>query len=163
MTSKLVPYHNGNILLRLKNAYADGTSHLKFTPDQFIRRVISLIPPPRENFIRYFGLFGARNKNRKEVTSKASPRKEKKKKIIYRTPWADLLKRVYKFEVDYCDSCGSKLKLISSITSCRICKKILDHLGLDSELVIESRPRGPPTQFSQCENDKNNINQEYNW
>ena len=104
---RVILTQNGNVRLKLKKAYTDGTTHYEFTPDQFIKRLIALIPPPRQNFIRYFGVFGARHKKRREITALARPKKEKKKKIAtYRTPWADLLKRVFKYEVSYCDHCG---------------------------------------------------------
>ena len=55
---------NGKVKLQLKTPYSDGTTHLQFTPDQFIKRIIALIPPPRQNLIRYIGVFGARYKKR---------------------------------------------------------------------------------------------------
>ncbi len=156
---------NGKVRLKLKNAYSDGTSHLQFTPEQFIKRLITLIPPPRQNFIRYYGVLGARHKNRSEVTSKANPKKDKsKKQKTYRTPWAELLKRVFKYEVIYCDDCGTKLKLISTITSVSTCKKILDHLHIDSQEVSPKIPRGPPEEFSNFDIiQDDSFNQESNW
>jgi hypothetical protein len=156
---------NGKVRLKLKNPYSDGTSHLQFTPEQFIKRLITLIPPPRQNFIRYYGVFGARHKNRTEITSKARPKKDKsKKQKIYRTPWAELLKRVFKYEVIYCDDCGTKLKLIATIISTSSCKKILDHLHIDSKEVTPESPRGPPEEFINFDFIQNDtFNQESNW
>lgn len=134
---------HGEVRLQLKKAYTDGTTHYEFTTEQFIKRLIALIPPPRQNFIRYFGVFGARHKKRRQITSLAIPKKEKKKKI-YRTPWADLLKRVFKYEVDYCDNCGTKLTLIASITSPRVCRKILDHLKIQNGEFDVTQARAPP-------------------
>ena len=94
-------------------AYADGTTNLKFTSEQFIKRIIALIPPPRQNLIRYLGVFGARHKSRSNVATLARPRKEKIKKKIYCTPWAELLEHVFKYEVNYCDHCGTKLVLLA--------------------------------------------------
>jgi hypothetical protein len=37
------------VVLKLKKIFKDGTAHLQFTPEQFIKRVIALIPPPRED------------------------------------------------------------------------------------------------------------------
>ena len=62
----------GKVRLQLKKAYTDGTTHFEFTPEQFIKRLIALIPPPRQNFIRYFGVFGARHKNRRAITARQS-------------------------------------------------------------------------------------------
>lgn len=154
----------GSVRLKLKTPYSDGTTHLEFTPDQFIKRIISLIPPPRQNFIRYYGVFGARHKNRAEITSKVpGKKKEKTKKKIYRTPWADLLRRVFKYEVDYCDRCGTKLQLIATITSPLTCKRILDHLKIHSHQFEVARPRGPPDNFNFCEDSTQYFDQAQSW
>ena len=135
---------NGKVNLKLKNQYLDGTTHLQFSPEQFIKRVIALIPPPRQNLIRYIGVFGARHKKRSIITGLAKPKKEKVKKKTYRTPWAELLKHVFKYEVSDCEHCGTKLVLIATITSRHVCHKILNHLGLPIYEVNAKAPRGPP-------------------
>jgi len=135
----------GKVRLELKTPYSNGTTHLEFTPDQFIKRIISLIPPPRQNLIRYVGVFGARHKKRGEITAKAMPKKDKtKKKKIYRTPWAELMKYVFKYEVDCCDQCGTRLKLIACIVSADVCRKILTHLNLPIDEFAAAAPRAPP-------------------
>ena len=137
----------GKVRLRLKTPYPDGTTHLEFTPDQFIKRIIALIPPPRQNMIRYVGVFGARHKKRAEITAKAQPKKEKTvKKKVYRTPWAELLRHVFKYEVELCDHCGTKLELIACIVSTIVCHKILVHLQLPIDEVVANSPRAPPEQ-----------------
>jgi hypothetical protein len=141
---RILALEDGNVALKLKTQYSDGTTYLKFTSEQFIKRIIALIPPPRQNLIRYVGVFGARHKNRAKVTALARPRKEKIKKKIYRTPWAELLKHVFKYEVNYCDHCGTKLVLIACITSRSVCRKIIEHLEMPNEEVVTMSPRGPP-------------------
>ena len=135
---------NGKVKLQLKTPFSDGTTHLEFSPDQFIKRIIALIPPPRQNLIRYIGVFGARHKKRAEITSLACPKKVKNKKKVYRTPWSELLKYVFKYEVSNCDHCGTKLTLVATITSQKICQKILNHLGRPANEVIVRSPRAPP-------------------
>jgi hypothetical protein len=78
------------------------------------------------------------------ITGMACPKKVKVKKKIYRTPWAELLKHVFKYDVSNCDHCGTELVLIASITSRHICKKILNHLDLPIYEVVATSPRGPP-------------------
>ena len=114
------------------------------SPEQFVKRVIALIPPPRQNLIRYIGVFGARHKKRSVITGLAKPKKEKIKKKTYRTPWAELLKHVFKYEVSDCEHCGTKLVLIATITSRHVCQKILKHLGLPVDEVNAVAPRAPP-------------------
>jgi hypothetical protein len=144
----------GQVLLKLKTQFSDGTTHLKFTPEQFIKRIIALIPPPRQNLIRYIGVFGARHKKRSAITGMAQPYKEVKikiKKKNYRTTWGELLKHVFKFDVSTC-ACGGKLELVACITSREVCRKILNHLGLPIYEVKAASPRGPPERdfFDQC-------------
>lgn len=141
---RIIQSESGMVLLKLKKSYSDGTTHLKFTPEQFIKRIISLIPPPRQNLIRYVGVFGARHKSRKQITSLASAPKEGKAKKTYRTPWAKLMKHVFKYEVNYCDHCGTKLELIACISSQAICQKILEHLKIPLEEYTVKQPQAPP-------------------
>lgn len=79
-----------------------------------------------------------------EITSLARPKKVKTKKKVYRTPWSELLKYVFKYEVSNCDHCGTKLTLVATITSQKICQKILNHIGRPTNEVIVRSPRAPP-------------------
>jgi hypothetical protein len=74
----------------------------------------------------------------------ARPKKEKTKKKIYRTPWSELLRYVFTYEVNYCDHCRSKLILFATIKSEQACHKILSHLNLPIELFTAIAPRAPP-------------------
>ena len=87
---------------------------------------------------------GTRHKKRSEITSLACPKKVKTKKKVYRTPWSELLKYVFKYEVSNCDHCGTKLTLVATITSQNICQKILNHLGGPANEMIVRSPRAPP-------------------
>ena len=73
-------------------------------------------------------------------------KKKKIKKKVYRTPWGELLKYVFKYEVNNCDHCGTKLKLVATITSSYACQKILNHLGLPMDELNITSPRGPPEE-----------------
>ncbi|WP_186817733.1 transposase [Myxococcus virescens] len=46
----------------MKRPLPDGTTHLLFTGQELLRRVASLVPPPRANLTRFHGVFvpGAR-------------------------------------------------------------------------------------------------------
>lgn len=155
---------DGKVRLKLKTPFSDGTTHLEYDPHNFISRLASLIPPPRMNLVRYHGIFGAHHKKRAKVTAKVGGQKKKKSKNIYRTPWADLLKRVFLKDVSHCDRCGETLKVIASIVSPSVCQKILKHLKIDQGLAEFKQARGPPmfkdTSYSTLDFDQN---QELNW
>ena len=156
--------NNGNVILRLKTPYADGTSHFIFTPEQYIKRLIGLIPAPRQNMIRYYGVFGARHRNRKEIVARVPKGKSEKKKVkVYRTPWADLLRRVFEYEVSYCEYCGGKLKHIASITSYKAIDKILNHVNISTQRINPISPRPPPENLFSNQYIEDDFNQELHW
>jgi hypothetical protein len=48
---------HGKVRYELKAPYRDGTNHVFFDPTDFIGTLAALIPPPRLNLIRFFGVF----------------------------------------------------------------------------------------------------------
>lgn len=47
---------DGRIALALQRPWADGTTHLVFTPREFLERLVPLVPRPRVNLLLYHGL-----------------------------------------------------------------------------------------------------------
>lgn len=47
----------GNIRYELKTPYNDGTTHVFFEPLDFIAKLAALVPPPRLNLTRFYGVF----------------------------------------------------------------------------------------------------------
>jgi hypothetical protein len=60
--------------------------------------------------------------------------------------WALRLKRVFKIEIEKCDKCGGKMKVIASIEEPEVIEKILKHLGLDGASGLHNR--SPPANHS---------------
>ena len=48
---------DGLVMLELKRAFTDGTTHVLFEPEDFIARLAALVPRPRAHLLRYHGLF----------------------------------------------------------------------------------------------------------
>jgi hypothetical protein len=107
--SRLSKQENGKIVYKLKKAYSDGTTHLRFSGEEFVEKLIALIPSPRMNLTRYHGALGPKSNLRSKVVKKNKKIKSKKEKM-YKISWAKLLKRVFDFEVERCE-CGCRLKL----------------------------------------------------
>jgi hypothetical protein len=59
--------------------------------------------------------------------------------------WAQRLKRVFSIEIEKCDKCGGKVKIIAAIEDPDVIEKILKHLGLDE--ASQARNRSPPTNL----------------
>ena len=65
-----------------------------------------------------------------------------------RIGWARLLKRVYKIDAEVCGKCQGRMRIVASIEDPKITKKILSHIGLDSEPPLPYPARGPPEDFT---------------
>ena len=59
--------------------------------------------------------------------------------------WAQRLKRVFGIEIETCEQCGGKVRVIASIEDPAVIAKILGHVAT-REAPVGSRPpaRGPP-------------------
>jgi hypothetical protein len=47
---------DGDLLLALQRRWSDGTTHLRFSPAEFLERLAVLIPRPRINLVSYHGV-----------------------------------------------------------------------------------------------------------
>ena len=69
------------MIYELKHPFRDGTTHVLFTPEDFIARLAALVPRPRANLTRYHGVFAPNSPFRKAVVpGSANPGHKKRKK-----------------------------------------------------------------------------------
>jgi len=143
---------DGKVVLQLKSKWADGTSHLLFTPGEFIEKLAALIPPPRSHLVRWAGVFAPNSPYRKEITLKPEAKKGfefaeieggsgKRRK---NHNWSKMLARVFKIDVLKCDCCSGKLRPICAVTKSDSIRRYLKSVDID----YEPPPRGPP-RYSQ--------------
>ena len=68
---------NGRVRYELKTPWRNGTTHVIFEPLDFISRLVSLVPKPRINLTRFYGVFAPNSKYRaKVVPAKRGKRKK---------------------------------------------------------------------------------------
>jgi hypothetical protein len=67
--------------------------------------------------------------------------------------WAQRLKRVFRIDIEQCERCGGKVRIIASIEDPQVIGRILAHLepteqarGSPADLTSAHRARGPPGQ-----------------
>ena len=60
--------------------------------------------------------------------------------------WAELTRRAFELDVLHCQHCGGRRKLIAMITDAFVARRILEHLGLPSELSPIAPARAPPRE-----------------
>ena len=61
-----------------------------------------------------------------------------------RVDWQTLMRRTFGFDVTVCPNCHGRMRVLSAITDAAAAKRILDHLGIPSE-VPEVAPARDPT------------------
>ncbi|MDA7754476.1 transposase [Pseudomonadales bacterium] len=138
---------NGSVVVALKTPYDDGTSHVVLSPMEFMGRLIALVPKPRVNLTRFHGVFSPNSKLRefviptKPVDETETPKKSENK--VYSMTRAQRLKRVFSLEIEKCEKCGGKVRVIACIEDPAAIQKILMHLGLDE--ASQARNRSPPS------------------
>jgi hypothetical protein len=137
---------NGEIIYKLKRDYTDGTSHLVFSPLEFMEKLAALVPKPRVHLTRFHGCLAPHAKIRSLIVPKketpkavgiseqAESAKENQKLKKQRIGWAALLSRVFGIDMKNCPNCGAaELKPISAIMETKAIVRILDHMGLPSK------------------------------
>lgn len=131
-----------------KTPYNDGTTHTVLSPLEFIGRLAALVPKPRVNLTRFHGVFSPNSKLREKVVpAKPIQDEPSRKSGRYGQTWAQRLKRVFAIEIETCEKCGGRVKVIASIEDPEVIEKILKHLGLDqaNEPHGSQHNRSPPT------------------
>jgi hypothetical protein len=149
---------NGDVKLALKTPWANGTTHLAFTPSEFIEKLVALIPPPRSHLVRWAGVFAPNSPYRKDITIRPEIKKgfqfsndddgAEKTRTFKNYTWSKMLAHVFKIDVTKCEQCGGNLVKVCAVTDLTQARRYLKHVGLD----YESPPRAPP-RFEQGEFD----------
>ncbi len=152
------------MVLQLKSAFKDGTTHIVMSPLEFMQRLAALVPRPRLDLIpfdrlragRFHGVLAPNAKLRREIVPSppeqaTAPACDHAQGAPARLSWARLLKRVFDIDIEHCPNCGGSLKIIAcpeprrraGIEDPPVIVKILAHLGLPTR----APPRSPAQRF----------------
>jgi hypothetical protein len=154
--------------MKLKTPYRDGTTHVFFDPLDFIGKLAALIPPPRLNLTRFFGVFAPNSNLRAQVTAsqrgKNSPKLIKQENNQMDKPYhawsmswlagtAQRLKRVFNIDITECEKCQRhNVSIIACITDVFVINKILTHLDKQYPVSAQTKLlpplRAPPYDFT---------------
>jgi len=156
---------DGRVAYRMKRPSASGQTVLVLEPVEFLRRLAALVPPPRTNLVRFFGVFAANARLRKHVVPKpppqphpapvtppspaASPAPPSAPAPRHRLPWAQLLQKTFLVDLLTCDKCGGPRRVVACVLSAAVAREILDHLHLPSRPLPRAPARDPP-QLELC-------------
>ncbi|HEY6353454.1 MAG TPA: transposase, partial [Burkholderiaceae bacterium] len=115
----------GQVELKLKTPWRDGTTHLVMSPLEFMQRLAALVPRPRLHLIRFHGVLAPNARLRALVVPQAPPARaqatteaaaaaeceiESEVEPVQARPqrisWARLLKRIFDIDMQHCPNCG---------------------------------------------------------
>ncbi len=141
---------NGDVVLKLKKRWNDGSTAVVYSPIEFIEKLVALIPPYRSHLLRYSGVFSPHSKLRSRVIPQAvievvastdnKPQDAPKPKIKSgRIPWARLLRRCFKIDIEVCPHCNGKTRVVAALFSRSEVSRFLTHMGLEAS---------PPKRFA---------------
>jgi hypothetical protein len=149
----------GRLAYRLKRPLPGGREILVLQPAELLRRLATLVPPPRRHLVRYHGVFAPNAAWRAEIVPRPpqagavagqpaepelptaaaplgpvappgpGPGAERSAPVQTRIPWSELLLRVFREDVLQCP-CGGRRVVLAFVNDEKVVKKILEHLGL---------------------------------
>ena len=136
-----------------------GQTHLFFSHEQLLRRLAWLIPPPRQNLLRYEGVLapaarlrgkvvpGRRSTEAAEGCGGQVPTPPAKPSAApaplgVRRFWAELIRKVYGADALECPRCHGRMRIIAAVQRPDAVRRILEHLGLPADPQVLSPARG---------------------
>lgn len=133
----------GQVVLKLKTTWRDGTTHLVMSPLEFTQRLASLVSRPSLHLIQFHGVQAPNAKWRAlvvpqeaEAPAQAAAPAECEASRAHHRPvrliWAKLLERVAEIDREHCPNCGGELEVIAAILEAPVIEKMLAHLGLQA-------------------------------
>ena len=148
----------GNVAYRLPRPWPSGQTEVVLAPVAFLRRLASLIPPPRQHLLRYHGVFAGHARHRAAVAALLPTAREAAAHHHHgaeaptaatslprsRLPWAELFRRVFREDLSVCPRCDGKVAVLAAITDPAIARHVLGHLGLPTADVRTAPARAPP-------------------
>ena len=159
---------DGRVAVALQHEWADGTTHLVFTPGELLERRATLVPRPRVNFLLYHGVLAPNVKWRRAIVpvgpaasgchpeasmergpSSAPALEEapsrRRDRPRYRA-WASLMRRAFGSDVLACPQCGGRMVVLATIEDPTVIRRILRHLGLSLDAGDPASARGSPDE-----------------
>jgi hypothetical protein len=130
---------DGRILVELRKAWRDGTTHLLFEPIELLEKLAALTPRPEAHLLLYHGVLAPHAAWRRQVARfgeagredpAAHTARDKCGNQLRDRTWATLMGRAFGIDVLACPRCGGRLQLIATIEDPTVVRKILTHLGL---------------------------------
>lgn len=132
------------MIVGVKTPYDDRTTHIVLSPMEFMGRLAALVPRPRVNLTRFYGVFSPNNKLLQHVVPRPPAEQgERQKPKACGMTGAQRLKQVFAIDIEKCEKCSGPARIIASIEEPNVIEKILKHLDLDQ--ASQPQIHSPPT------------------
>ena len=128
----------GEIALRLKTPYSDGTEWITMIPSTFLERLCTLVPRPGKNTILYSGVLAAHAKDRADIVPGAADTTR-----VHDSNWAELSKHGIGVDVLACP-CGGRMRFIEIVLERDKLRPLLDAFGYRKDPLPMAKARAPP-------------------
>jgi hypothetical protein len=149
--------HGPDNLVRIafKRPFSDGTVAVDMDPLSLLLRLCAAVPAPRFHTVRYAGVLAAGSKVRPHIVRIADATvgvedndveedDEHIKKRSRYWPWAQLMARTFKVDVEKCPRCGERMKLVALVQEKKNIERFLRRLGEPVEVPERASARAPP-------------------
>lgn len=123
---------------------SNDTTHVLFSPLDFLSKLAALIPRPRYNVVKYHGVLAPnstlrscivpeqrkkrKNKGKSGEKDNVSFVTQSKEDLLAPLTWAQRLTRVFRIDSGQCQRCGRTMRVITNITDPAVIQKFLRHL-----------------------------------
>lgn len=147
---QLCEAEDGRIALTMRRKTKSGQSVVLLEPLRLLRRLAWLIPPPRQHQVRFHGVLAPAAQWRSLIVPPPPFKLQlafpldniRPESTAYRTPWAQLIARVYDINAERCPKCGGHVRPVGAVTDPDEARRFLNAFGRTI------RARGPPLQLS---------------
>ncbi len=157
--------HGPDNLVRIafKRPFSDGTVAVDMDPLSLLLRLCAAVPAPRfspvedreaRHTVRYAGVLAARSKVRPHIVRAHDDRDddhddvagddERVKRGSRYWPWAELMARTFKVDVEKCPRCGERMKLVALVQEKNSVERFLRRLGELFDVPERASARAPP-------------------
>jgi hypothetical protein len=140
------------VVYKLPKPHVDGRTELVLTPMEFLGRVAELIPTPRRNLLRFWGVFAPNHAMRRTIVRCAkgeqiavfpSEKKKRTRRTRARLTWAALIRRIFEDDPLRCP-CGGQMRIVKFLTEPSECAEFLESHGLQIATADPKPARAPP-------------------
>lgn len=135
----------GGVSYELKKAWHNGATHVVFSYESFIQKLIAMIPPRKAHQTRFHGIFAPNFKDRSKIIKPKAGDPEIQQPEPRRILWADLIKSSFNIDVMVCKKCSGRLEPIANIKDKKVAKLILDSLRIITIVPVIKSGIDPPT------------------